>query len=675
MKTSSLAVAAFASLVSALPDAGEHFNNLARRNSSLNWTPCYDNKYIECATFEVPLDYKNAEAGEAQLAVIRYLATKTPRLGSIFTNPGGPGGSGVGSISGGTGEYISKVTGGQYDIVSWDPRGVNGSTPRIDCFETAAEERAFWEGTIPDAGLEARGNFTDQKDLDYFYSQVDEVDTKLQELDAKCVSMSGDSLKYVGSVAAVKDMIAMSDVIEGAGKTLNYWGFSYGTIIGSYFVNMYPARVGRVIIDGVVNPEVWAQYPAHLLWGDSITSTDEALEGFALACSTSGAAGCKLAVNGATPPDILLWIRNLLDKAYDYHVKGLTGGYKSSIIRGYIMSSMYNPSSWVELAETLWEVDGEITAQLAGGNSTSTKAKMLKKRYEDMQLARGVLKKRQDGTAPDYSFQAITCADSIDNNDNVTTKQVFDELVRVTREVSQFFGPSWGDAGFYCHRWTSRATERYQGPWKHDLANNILVIGNEADPITPYASAKWVADTLGDENAVLVEQDDYGHCSLALHSTCTLDIVKNYYTTNTLPTSDQFCSTDQVLFPGPGVTKSSVKSANQANSNSTTSGSSSDNAEIKSLKDQRRTLFYVIGALGLSLIILFFGFLVSWARARRAKAAYARVDHHVAPGHGKGDDPAWYGGHKEGGSHEGGMGYSDPFDPHKSTASLTKSHH
>ncbi|KAG8774058.1 hypothetical protein FRC12_002175 [Ceratobasidium sp. 428] len=95
---------------------------------------------------------------------------------------------------------------------------------------------------------------------------------------------------------------------------------------------------------------------------------------------------------------------------------------------------------------------------------------------------------------------------------------VFESLVQVTRNVSPMFGPRWGIGGLYCHRWPVRAVERYTGPWNKALSNKIIIIGNKADPITPLKSAQRVAAALGD-SAVLVEQDDWGHTSLAMHST------------------------------------------------------------------------------------------------------------------------------------------------------------
>ncbi|CAE6390842.1 unnamed protein product, partial [Rhizoctonia solani] len=150
------------------------YHRFAPRTEGFNWGACpgSSDSTRECSQFEVPLDWANHSAGKATLAVARFKATKQPKLGTLFFNPGGPSGSGVANVLSEASEIFSAMSGGQYDIVSWDPRGVGHSIPRADCFKSKTEENAFWEGTIPRAGLEARGNFTDQRDIDAFYEQV-----------------------------------------------------------------------------------------------------------------------------------------------------------------------------------------------------------------------------------------------------------------------------------------------------------------------------------------------------------------------------------------------------------------------------------------------------------------------------------------------------------------------
>ncbi|KAF8604272.1 alpha/beta-hydrolase [Ceratobasidium sp. AG-I] len=510
------------------------YHRYAPRSQGINWESCgSEDAPRECARFEVPLDWHNDAAGKASLVIARYKATKEPKIGTLFVNPGGPGGSGVDMILGNA-DDIMDAAGGRYDVVSWDPRGVGYTVPRADCFKTGTEENSFWEGTIPRAGLEARGNFTDPIDLEEFYSQVDEVDALLKELGERCVAYSPDTYQYLGSAAAVRDMVAIHDILEGPDKPIDYWGLSYGTIIGIYFVNMFPDRVGRVVIDGVLDPYYYANRPAHEMWGIKPESTDEAFTGFVTACAAAGPTGCAIATKDSTPDSLRQWTRDVLNAAYDYRrAAGPNAEISSAAIRMQLYLGMYQPTGWPKLAENLAGWAGMLD------NLTATASPTRRSFTESLRPVQKRQASNNTDPAPDYSFQGVTCGDAVDAG-NVTTKDVFDFLVQVTRTVSPMFGPAWGEAGLYCHRWPVRAVERYAGPWDKKLSNTILVIGNEADPVTPYVSAKRVADALGD-SAILIEQDDYGHLSLAMHSTCTVSALQNYFLNNKLPSQDAFC--------------------------------------------------------------------------------------------------------------------------------------
>ncbi|KAG8707836.1 hypothetical protein FRC11_007094 [Ceratobasidium sp. 423] len=635
--------AALASTANAGPwTLPEGYHRYAPRAEGFNWGRCGESapSSRDCSWFEVPLDWADQSAGNAKLAVARYKATKQPKLGTLFINPGGPGGSGVDTILSSNAETISEIAGGQYDVVSWDPRGIGRTIPRADCFKTGTEENAFWEGTIPRAGLEARGNFTDQRDLDAFYEQVDEVDTLLEELGKRCIAYSPNTFQYIGTAAGVRDMVAMHDVLESSSKPIDYWGLSYGTVIGIYFVNMFPDRVGRVVLDGVVDPEYWANRPAHEMWKIKPESTDEAFTGFASACAAAGPSGCALATKGATSDSIRELARNVIDAAYDYKREvGPSAQIGSADIRMALYQGMYTPTKWPELAEqgaTFVDFFRNISL-LPSSTKRSVGAPIFD--IGRRQTANNGTTSNTTTTndpAPDYAFQGVTCADAVDAG-NVTTKDVFDFLVKVTREVSQMFGPMWGDGGLYCHRWPVRAVERYTGPWNKKLANPILVIGmgtgraafplansfilgNEADPVTPYISAKKVADALGD-SAILIEQDDYGHLSLAMHSTCTASALQDYFLHNKLPSQDKLCGTDQQLFPGPGVTKSTLSKVKSQNL-------STDSDTIQDELDKARTrgnnLFIAVIALAAAACLLLLGLIFSCIRGRRkSKAVHA----------------------------------------------------
>lgn len=237
---------------------------------------------------------------------------------------------------------------------------------------------------------------------------------------------------------------------------------------------------------------------------------------------------------------------------------------------------MYTPVQWPALANNLYQVADLL---YTGNNTNSKRTPVLgydlphpsnmwgipkrdttsPRPFGDAMRKRGLLVKRDsDPSLYDYAFQAITCADAIDSG-NTTTTDVFNEILFASTNSSTVFGPGFSIGGFYCHKWPARAVERYSGPWNATPKNAILVIGNQADPITPLPGAQFVAQTLGDgKNAYLVQQDDFGHCSIAEHSDCTLAIVAAYFSNGTYPTDDQVCPTNQQLFPTPSITKQSL---------------------------------------------------------------------------------------------------------------------
>jgi pimeloyl-ACP methyl ester carboxylesterase len=109
----------------------------------LAWVACGDEAPgFECATAQVPLDYDRPHGARISLALIRLPATGPGRrIGSIFFNPGGPGGSGVDFLQG-VGPFLySDEVRVRFDLVSFDPRGVARSTP-LQCFETTEDALA-----------------------------------------------------------------------------------------------------------------------------------------------------------------------------------------------------------------------------------------------------------------------------------------------------------------------------------------------------------------------------------------------------------------------------------------------------------------------------------------------------------------------------------------------------
>ncbi|KAG8761909.1 hypothetical protein FRC11_012319 [Ceratobasidium sp. 423] len=517
-----------------------------RNDSRISWAPC-GNATVprECGRFEVPLDYADPSAGTATLAVARLNATVSPRLGTIFVNPGGPGGSGVELVLSDLIPFARNATGGQYDVISWDPRGVGSTVPKVQCFESGTEQKAFWNGSIRGTNLELRTDFTNISARNEFYSHVDEVDSKLIDFGKQCNIQSKDMLKYVGTPATVRDMVALHDSLEGT-KLINYYGLSYGTIVGNFFINMFPERVGRVVLDGIVNPWDWATKQPSRIGYEALNSSDATFNGFASSCVAAGPSKCAIAQQGSTVDSIRDWVFNLIALAYDH--TATTGGViiTSGDLRALLWTGMYQPRQWPDLAQNL--------AQISMALSNSTNATSTLNARDISHRAHPIPFMRRDNTnssdpATEYAYQAITCADAIDAG-NSTTKQGLETVVDLTDNHSRMFGPfaGWSAGGMYCNRWPVRAVERFTGPFNHTLKNKIIVIGNLADPTTPFVSAEAVADALGD-SAVLLKHNGYGHTSIVMHSNCTVTATNKYFTSGELPPAGTVCETDEQLFP------------------------------------------------------------------------------------------------------------------------------
>ncbi|KAG8727613.1 hypothetical protein FRC11_012814, partial [Ceratobasidium sp. 423] len=480
-------------------------------------------------------------AGTASLAVARLNATVSPRLGTLFINPAehnlrDKGESGVEWVLSDDMLLILNGTGGQYDIVSWDPRGVGSTAPKVECFESGTEEKAFWNGSIRGTNLELRTDFTNTTARNEFYSHIDEVDGMLIKFGKQCNTQSRDMLKYIGTPATVRDMVALHDYLEGT-KLINYWGISYGTLLGSFFCS--PSELGELSSTVSSTPGIGLpSSPYKQIGYDSLNSSDATFNGFASSCVTAGPSKCAIAQQGSTTDSIREWVFNLIALAYD-NTKA-TGGtiITSGQLRALLWAGMYHPRQWPDLAQNLAQIAMALSNST---NATSTlKARDLSHKTHPMPFMRRNNTNSSD-PATEYAYQAITCADAVDAG-NSTTKQGFETVVDLTNNYSRMFAPfiGWYAGGMYCHHWPVRAVERFTGPFNHTLKNKIMVFGNLADPITPFISAKAVADALGD-SAVLLKHNGYGHTSLYMHSNCTVAATSKYFTSGELPPTGTVC--------------------------------------------------------------------------------------------------------------------------------------
>ncbi|KAI5826071.1 hypothetical protein K523DRAFT_249774 [Schizophyllum commune Tattone D] len=456
-------------------------------NSTIDWFSCgqFDPQYsagdaqnIACGYYEVPLDYADDSVGTAKLAVVKYPATGE-RTGTLFVNPGGPGGSGVAYVSA-YGANLSAITGGNYDIVSWDPRGSDGFTEPGPpaCFDSAADYYAYYNGTLQVSGIEIRGNLSDDGQVADLYSHVDEMEAKLIGEGQRCAAnKNGDKLQYIGTAATARDIVSLADYFEPGVQEINYWGISYGTMLGITFVNSEKLT----ILQCFPNASDVSSWTAAWYYPNGLASSEATFAGFAAGCAKAGKTACPLVQSdNDTAADVEKHFHDLLDLAHNLTVSGadMSSVPTSAEARADLYTIMYFTQLW-HSAATLIHDWGVALEALAANQSVPAEIAAELSSF-----------KTNFSAVPSYAEQAIYCGDVVDAG-NMTMRDGFDTIVSASENVSPLFGPRWGDPGNACFAWPARAVERYTGPWDNKLKNKILIIGNT---VTPRATPPLTAE-------------------------------------------------------------------------------------------------------------------------------------------------------------------------------------
>lgn len=195
---------------------------------AISWTPCEEDPDLYCGTLTVPLDWSDPQGGTIELAVARRPASGRKRIGTLFTNPGGPGASGVDFL---LDDPLSPELLERFDLVSWDPRGVGRSAP-LECGD--AVEPFLRLDPDPDTPEEQSA-----------------LDNAARAVAEEC-RPEAEMLTHMGTDATVRDLDALRQAVGD--ERLTYLGFSYGTFIGLRYLDTFPERVRAIVLDGVVDP-------------------------------------------------------------------------------------------------------------------------------------------------------------------------------------------------------------------------------------------------------------------------------------------------------------------------------------------------------------------------------------------------------------------------------------
>ena len=443
----------------------------------LDWSGCNDG--FECTTFNAPIDYANPADGALQISVIRKRATGSA-LGSLILNPGGPGGSGIEYTT--YADYVvSNTLLENFDIVGFDPRGVGKSTP-VECLSDKQTDEYIALDGSPDNQTE-----------------VDQAQAMSELFAQTCAKNSPKIYKFLDTISATRDIDILRALLGD--EKLNWLGKSYGTFLGATYADLFPKKVGRMLLDGAIDPTLTNE---ELSYGQAL-GFENALQRFVDDCATKD--DCPLSASGKAG---VSEITDLLTQL-DANPATLDDGRQFTEAMGTtgVVGSLYDKQNgWPELRTNLSSaLDGDFS-----GLASSV----------DFYTGR-----QSDGTYKDNSNDAIAAVNCLDRPDRATPEQTV-ALANQWEKVAPNFGAYLAWSNLSCTYWQTPATglpKKISAPG----SPTILVVGTVNDPATPYQWAQALASQLS--KGVLLTLDGDGHTAYYQGSKCIDKVVDNFYLT------------------------------------------------------------------------------------------------------------------------------------------------
>ncbi len=502
----------------------------------LDWQPCADSHQagFDCAYTQVPLDYRQLKGRMITLSVIRLPAAEPARrIGTLFFNPGGPGGAGTQILPGWQGLFPEELR-QRFDIVSWDPRGI-GDSAGIQCFDSASARADFF-GDLP---------------LNAFPVGRDETARWLERyvaLAGPCRQRNGDLLDHVSTADTARDLELLRRAVGD--ERLNYLGVSYGTFLGATYANLFPDRVRAMTLDGNVSPKAWFAQPglSQSLRLKSDLAAHKAFERFLKLCGRADASHCEFSA-GSPASTEARW-KALLRRAdqdpihipagelYSKPAASPAGTMTGAALRAGVANMLFFSVSKNPDDHQGWKYLAHVLAVAWNNRNTPAPAPVLS---------------ADAGTGPaedDHQYEgeeqgwSVSCGDS----PNPRRPAFYRREAVFARNRGGDLGPfwSWGDSP--CVNWPGRAADSYSGPWNRQTAAPILVIGNRFDPSTNYTNSVEMSRLLA--RARLLTVNGYGHTVLLNPSACAANVETRYFVSGELPPPGIVCPQDRPPFAG-----------------------------------------------------------------------------------------------------------------------------
>ena len=453
----------------------------------IEWKPCdgSTNTEVECGNIEVPFDYADPEQGSFVLFVKKHnAANPADRIGSMMVNPGGPGFGGS-SLADDAQYYFSQDLIDHFDIIAWDPRGTGESTPAVDCVDTFDEY----------FGLDSPPETPEEKQALIDASQA---------FNDKCAENSGTILPFISTQASAQDINSLRLALGE--EKVSYFGFSYGSELGTTWATMFPDTVRAIVVDGAVDPNASSiqegMNQAKGFEGQLATFLKQCSEKTTCAFHNGGkaeAAFDQLVLDiDATP----------LEVSKD----------RTPVTQGVLFTAvaqaMYSDYYWPQLSEAL--------SAAQGGDGTGI-----------LQLYDDYYQRKEDGTYGNEleAFLAISCLDDPGASSVEDVDSHIEDFIAAAPRLGGSFA-----YGYSCALWPVKQAVKVTITGKG--AGPIVVVGTTGDAATPLDSTRKMAKGL--EQGILIVVDANQHTGYGANS-CVVKAVDDYLIKLTVPANETAC--------------------------------------------------------------------------------------------------------------------------------------
>jgi pimeloyl-ACP methyl ester carboxylesterase len=451
------------------------------------WQPCENG--FQCAKVTVPMDYDKPDGDTIQIAALKSPSTGK-KTGTLLVNPGGPGGSGYDFVRDAVATHFSQSVRDNFDIVGFDPRGVKRSAP-VTCMTDAERDAARAKNYDLDSNAGLAAALADNK-----------------AIGAACAAKTGPSLGHIDTVSSAKDLDILRAVVNDT--KLNYLGYSYGTFLGSTYASLFPNNVGRMVLDGALDPSISNED----LTSGQARAFEKALRSYVADCQ--GKNGCPL--NGNVDAGVQQ-IRDLINSVQATPRTAKDGRVvNGTMFVSGLITPLYNNESWPALTQALEAaMTGDVTLML---------------RLADLGADRSSNGSYTSNST--FAFNAINCLDYPMVSDTTGMRDEEQRLKADSPTLGYFF--AYG--GTNCADWPYKNV-RTPAPVKYTGKSPIVVIGTTGDPATPVEWAASLRKQL--ENASLLTWRGEGHTAYGRSNSCIEDAVDGYLVGGKVPADNTVC--------------------------------------------------------------------------------------------------------------------------------------